>query len=390
MAEKANNHWIPQHHLRLFSDGRRFIHLVSRDSSLIVEGASVKNQCSRHKFYRDVETENRLQELETSHAGVYRAAQQIATGARDEPLRTAENSRLRHALLLQHARTPRYAQVHAHAGDQMALYTYHEHLSSLPPTPRVTATMRAIEEGKASLRGSKARSIANGLDFAARLAPFVADLRLLILHNQTDFPLVLGDAACLFCNQYMRDVDYVGVLGLSTRGLMITMPIDSRSAVLLFDKAVYRAARYEYDRVDLADPHDVEMLNALQVYGAQHCIYFADSSLSPRMQDFVVDRPPNRDDHRASFDVLRPAGPMDGQSSRSELLHTFERQLPVCLDLSFITTRARPPKLNIESPRRLKLFDNAEQNYAPHGLQPLGIDELVRWVESELVVSDGT
>ena len=129
--EAENDRRTPRCHRRLFSGGERCIHLVSRDGTLVVLGASVKGQCARHKLYGDLETENRLQRYENSHALVYRAVQQIAAGSRHEPLRTADAKALRHALLLQHARTPRYAEVHSRSGDQMALYTYHEYLDSL-------------------------------------------------------------------------------------------------------------------------------------------------------------------------------------------------------------------------------------------------------------------
>lgn len=390
MTEKLSQHWVPQYHLRLFSDGKRCIHAVLRDGSRVIEQAGIKGQCARRRFYGDVKTEDWLAGLEMRHAVAYREVLRMACGDRDDPLRTSEDRILRQALAIQRARTPRHAWLFAHSGDQALLYTYREYLGTLPPTRERVARMRAIEQGRASLRGSVARSLASSLEIAAKTVEIISDLRLLVLRNATDTPFLMGDTPCVASNHFMRDIEGVGVIGLSKRGLMLSMPLDSRTHVLLFDGAVYRAARYHVDTVDVSRPGDVSVLNALQVYGAQTCVYFSDLSNREYVRDFVAEHPAGARDHAGGFNVLRPAlGAGGSPAEREELLHMFEPQLPVTLDLSFIQTQILPPNLNIESPRRPKLIEHLENLYMagrPRG--PLGIDELVRVVESEFVVSD--
>jgi hypothetical protein len=387
MGEKLNQHWVPQHHLRLFSDGERYIHLVSRDGSRLVERASVKGQCARPRFYGDIATERRLSDLENRHAVAYRRVVKIARGDRGEPLRTAEERTIREALLLQKARTPRNAQMHADAGDQAILYAYHEYLRTQPHSAKRAAVMRAIEEGRASLPGSESRSLVAALDIASKTVGVITDLRLLILKNTTDTPFVMGDTPCLASNHYMRDVTGVGVVGLSKRGLMISIPLDSRTHVLLFDRAVYRAARCANDVVDVTHEGDVNVLNALQVHGAQECVYFSYSKDRDYVRDFVASHPARSEDHRGGFHVLRSTATQ--LQTRDEILHAYEPQLPVTLALSFLKTQSLPPALDVLSARKPKRVEHLERAYEARDARPTptDMDEIVRLVEAELIVT---
>jgi hypothetical protein len=216
----------------------------------------------------------------------------------------------------------------------------------------------------------------------------LSDLRLLILRNRTDVPFVIGDTPCIASNHYLREFTAVGVLGLSKRGLMLSMPLDSQSYLLLVDHAVYHTPCIPDSNVELTAPGDVATLNSLQVYGSQNCVYFSNQSDSAYVRDFIAVRPPNEDDHLGGFNVLRPER-QAGLDGEGELLHTYEPQLPVDLDLSFIRTQPAPPKLNIQVPRKPRLVEQLEDIYQVRRRQGgLPMDTIVRVVESELVVRD--
>ncbi len=119
LSQKLNHHFVPQYHFRLFTGGKRYIHLASRDGARFVSCASIKGQCARHKFYGNERVENWLSNLESRHAAVYRAVIDIAWNARTTPLSHEENHQLREAILLQRCRTPRNARIYASSIDQM-------------------------------------------------------------------------------------------------------------------------------------------------------------------------------------------------------------------------------------------------------------------------------
>lgn len=389
MSDKLNQHWVPQFHLKLFSNGNRYIHLALRDGTRVAFKTSIKDQCARHLFYGNKKIEDWLSTLESGHAAAYRAVLQIA----DSPsllnfLRKSDDIQLRQALLVQRARTPRHAQVSGNSMDQAALHTYREYLSGLKPNPQRNNVIRAIDEGRASLKNSEFMSLMLALRNACSMVKIIKDLRLLILCNQTNDPFVLGDTPCILSNRYMSDISEHGVLGYATRGLMISLPINSRTQILLIDRAVYRAPYYPSDCVNVTERDDIACLNALQICASPRCIYFSDEAHANYVKGLITQHPPQANDHQGGFNVLRSITPAGGphQASR-EFLHMYEPQLPVTLDLSFIKVLERPSGLNLNSPRKPSIVERMENSIQLNTKsKALGIDELVQWVESELVI----
>ena len=94
---------------------------------------------------------------------------------------------------------------------------------------------------------SEARSLMNGLRFATRMGELVSDLRLLVLRNGTDVPFIMGDTPCLQQPLSSRRRRRGRSRSVIAGAHDYSADFDSRTAVLLLDKAVYRAARFEND-----------------------------------------------------------------------------------------------------------------------------------------------
>jgi Protein of unknown function (DUF4238) len=195
LSQKLNHHFVPQFHFRLFTGGKRYIHLASRNGSRSVRFASVKGQCARHKFYGNEQVEDWLNNLESRHALVYRAVTDIAWNARTATLTDEEDYYLREAILLQRNRTPRSAHLLASSIDQMMLYPYCEYLKTLPSTRERQAIIRAIQRGKATVKNSDFISLMLSLRIVPRTVTAISDLTLLILRNHTTTPFILNRAA---------------------------------------------------------------------------------------------------------------------------------------------------------------------------------------------------
>ena len=271
----------------------------------------------------------------------------------------------------------------------MFLHTYAEYLATLPRTSERSGVLRAIQDGRASLGHSQLISLRQALRIAALDYEVIADLRLLVLRNRTELPFVMGDTPCLASNHYMREVRNVGVLGMAQRGLMLSMPLNRETHVLLLDSGVYRAPGFAHGVVDVSDPDDVEVLNSLQVLGAQECVYFAKLEDGELLAEFVRGRPLAAADHEGGFRVLRPVdGARHGVPQGAEMMLMYEPQLPTTLSLSFVSTPALPPRVDLHVPRRPRVVDRLQKM---HGIgesgAPIPIDDLVRWVEADLVIS---
>jgi len=391
LRQKLNHHFVPQYHFRLFTNGKRYIHLASRDGSHFVHFASVKGQCARHKFYGDERVENWLSSLESGHAAVYRAVIDIAWNGRTT-LSDEEGHHLREAILIQHNRTPRNARIHASSTDQMALYAYCEYLKALPATPERQATIEAIQRGKATVKNSQFISLMFSLQIAARTAAAISDLLLLILRNHTSTPFIMGDAPCVFSNHYMRAIRDSGVLGFMTPGLMAVLPLDSRTQVLLYDAAVYTPDYSSAGCIDIIRIADVSLLNSLQIHSAEENVYFSDVNADTCVRAMLSAHPRILPDHRGGFIIHGPGKILiDGVPSTGEVLHIFEPQLPITLDLSFMSTDSLPPNENPNRPRDPALARQIEQTLGmPSKATPIGMGEFARWVESEIYISGDT
>jgi hypothetical protein len=173
---------------------------------------------------------------------------------------------------------------------------------------------------------------------------------------------------------------------------MIVMPLDSRTQILALDPSVYRIPRSRSRILDVVDASDVDMLNSLQVYAARESVYFSDAGDADYVAELLASHPAGPQDHRGGFNVLRPLGAADaGATQGTEILHTFEPQFPVTLGLSFLRTAAVPPGLDLGRPRRPRVIRKLEQGMGfSKTPSPIGIDEIVKWVESELVVTPDT
>ncbi|MDP2899244.1 MAG: DUF4238 domain-containing protein [bacterium] len=383
---------MPQYHLRLFAGGKRYIHLASRDGSRFVSFASVRGQCARRKFYGNQRVEDWLGRLESRHAAVYRAVVDIAWGVRTSALSEEEHRSLREAILIQRSRTPRKARVVASSIDQMTLYAYCEYLKALPATRERQATITAIERGDVSVKDTQFISLMLSIQTASRAAAAIADLSLLVLRDHTTIPFVMGDTPCVFSNHYMRAIRDSGVLGFVTPGLMAVLPINSRTQVLLYDGAVYTPDYSTAGCIDIFRVADVSLLNALQILSAEENVYFSDLGAQTYLREMFSAHRRSLQDQGGGFAVHKPGGVLiDGVPSRGEVLHVFEPQLPITLDLSFISTASLPPSGTANRARNPELARWVEQALATaSGHSPIEMDDFAKWMESRMNVSDGS
>ena len=271
------------------------------------------------------------------------------------------------------------------------LYAYCEYLKGLPQTPERNTTIEAIQHGAATIGRSVFDSLMLSLRTASRAVEAISDLSLLVLRNHAQVPFIMGDAPCVFSNHYMRTVKGMGVLGYLTPGLAAVLPIDPRTQVLLYDSNVYTPEYSAHGYVDVWRISDVSLLNALQVHSAEENVYFSDWSDQPYVRDLLsAHRSILR--HQQGRFIVHGSGQvlMDGVPNTGEVLHVYEPQLPITLDLSFISTASLPPSENPNRPRDPVL---AQKVIRSLGLadkpSAVGMDDLAEWIESSIDIPGG-
>jgi hypothetical protein len=386
LSRKLNQHFVPQFHLRLFSGDRSFIHLASRNGSRLIRFASIKGQCARHKFYGSTGIEDWLGSLETRHSMAYRDVVRRAWTNQALQLSPEEAHTLREAVLLQRCRTPRAARINAGALDKMMLSTYREHLLTLPQTAQTKITIDAIERGKATLNNTEHESLMNSIMTAFQCVDAISDLSLLILKNHTAFPFLMGDAPCTFSNHYLRMIKDKGVLGFFSKGLMITLPLNNQTQLLLYDPRVYNATYGSDCCLDVINKADVSQLNALQLHSAEQNLYYHDVSSETYIRELLELHRTLLQHHESQY-CLHGIGTMwiDGELNTRDLVQVFEPQLPITPDLSFFRMEPLPRNLNPLEPRRTDVSREVTNRITQPGHNaPFLIAAMARWIEANI------
>jgi hypothetical protein len=388
MSQKLNNHYVPRFHLKLFAAGKSYLSLASRDGKHIVPVASLKKQCARHKFYGNEIIENWLSTLESRHAVAYREAIRIAWDQSGQSLPEIDDSLIRQAVLLQRCRTPRAARINTGALDKMMLSVYREHLLRLPRTIESQIVIDAIERGRAKLLDSEFHSLITSMINGLLAVEAITDLQVAILRNHTSFPFLMGDSPCVFVNHYLRAVKGFGVLGLFSKGLIIGLPLDSRTQLLFFDPAVYKPTQMDGCCIDVIERGDVSRLNAWQLHSAEQNVYFCDVSAQAYIMELLDAHQSLLCYHESQF-YKHPIGSIlvDGKPNSREVVHILEPPLPVTADLTFL--KALPASLDVHpfEPRNADLAKRVQGRTAKPGHdQPLPIEQMAKWLEGNIKI----
>ena len=292
--------------------------------------------------------------------------------------------RLREALLLQHNRTPRRAMLRASSMDQLAMNAFRDYLAAEPRTRENRRLLHDIDAGKVVLEPSEQLAIQHAINAAIESVQLIMDMSLHFVRNRTALPFLLSDSPCLFSNHYKRDIRGIGVAGLTHRGLMIIMPVDPQTAILMLDSAVYHPTLPPI--VDIVNPRDIEVSNTLQVYEAVKCVYFTGLCNADYACKLVADHPRPDNDGMGGFGIV--PGSRDGEDGlTSEVLHVYEPAPPTTLDLSFVLTDPLPNSEDLLRPRCRGLVEQ----FAPRRYfagNSLSIEGLVKWVKPRLVVRE--
>ena len=305
MGSKLNHHFVPQYLFRLFSGGERYIHLVTKPTLRIILGASIKGQCARPKFYRTEELEDELAKLDACHAAAYRAVCREAWSSSRIGLNEADIAGLYGGLMLQRARTPRTATQMADGSDRLILYAFREYVKSLPDDGTRDQILEALDKNQITLVDSEKRALMHSLRIALQDVIGITDLDFAVLRNHTDLPFIFADSPCVFYNRYLYDFESVGVLGFQSPGLMILMPIDPFTQVLLYDGNVYETYNSR-TFVDLIGDSDISQLNALQVHSAKSALYFSFAPHADYVTDLIRAHRPSYKESNSEFLVHAP------------------------------------------------------------------------------------
>jgi len=323
---KRRHHFVPKLYLRAFSTDKlgRQIHVYNLKRGEAFQGASLKDQCYRHRFYgRQDDLEDAFSEMEGLVAPAISRAIERQRGPDNG---SDDHKALVMFVAVQNARTAAAMQ-RVQTMTNLLAEAAHD---GEPPAEWLTSEEEALTLSLYSL---------------PQMMVGLSDLRIhAIIAAEGDQFITSDHPVCRF-NHYCHAVKGTGVLGGVCRGLQIYVPLSPKVGALLFDSGVYKVGKKGTAASSKATAEDTQRLNQLVFLAAHENLYFADWEQRPEIADRIC-AIEKGDSYKA-----RVTEAVEEGNDMSSLLHSYEVQPTLSVSLSFVTVRREA--------RRVPLFDRA-------------------------------
>ena len=367
MANKKNQHFVPQYLFRNFSTDKKSIGVLLRESGKIIETAPIKGQCSKNNFYGSTEIENLFSEIEGEQSTILRKI--LSLKSMKEFIEYYNNSDkenpeininpdiliLLQSILFQKSRTELEANKHREIFGNIVKEMFMREMELQGETNIVKY------KDYFTIDVDMVRTVLMMIKTSAELVDQIMDLSIYILKNKTDTKFIFSDSPVVFYNRYYKGVRLRGVLGLQIPGLMIFYPISHDTCILLLDEGVYTGSLIGNNFFEIENDCDVTSINKLQLHHSLNAIYFSEDMDFKYIKRLWRQQRNSLKKITPNF-VTAPAMDHDGVAM-GDIMHSFEPQIPHTLNLSFLSSnilddssyifRYRDPELVKEAKERL-------------------------------------
>lgn len=330
MGQKSNQHYVPQFYFRFFSNDKKSICVLHRKNGSVFPSASIKGQASRHNFYGGEDIENLLSKLEMEFSAALRKLKDCKN---INEINLDEYHLILQAIIFQRSRT----LTARNKSELMFNKMLKLHLMC-----EINNSTDVSDEEKKSLLSDLENIVANpqyyqGLEITTALQNFgtILDLTPIILVNKTNRPFIFGDSPVVFTNGYYGDVTLRGVLGFQAVGLQIFFPLSPSRVFLLIDSNKYEIKSVKHGNIiNLRELNDVLAINKLQLHSATNAVYFSNIEHQKYIK-YILDIEYIKLKSHVGKVIEAPAFDHSGVSL-GDIVHSFEPQLPIKLNLSFL------------------------------------------------------
>jgi hypothetical protein len=328
MSDRKNHHFVPQFYFRRFSADGKSVCVITKATGKLIAHAPIKSQASKNNFYGSPEIENVLGEIEGECSATLRALTSLSDPS---ALDDEDVSRLLLYIALQRSRTMTARMNGQNFQDKLARLHLEVELNN--STEIDDNTKKVMLENLEHFIADPVQAQQLQMAVAIEAADALRDLHPIILDNKTNRPFVFGDAPVVFYNAYYSKVKLRGVLGFSTPGLLVFLPLSAEKCLMLVDLACYKINRVRNNRVQVREYRDVVALNKLQFHAASNCIYFGDVQYAQYLSEIWKQEQQRFREH-AGIVVEAPGFDARSGEALGEIVHGFEQQLPIQFSLS--------------------------------------------------------
>lgn len=271
MAEHKNQHFVPQHYLRGFSEDGRSIRLYHLGSGKIVARASLRSQCSRNYFYgADRRLENALANIEGADET---ALKQVRASTR-LPTDAESRAALAGIAIILSGRTAK--AIERQRASFLDIVTESARrffrLHNIPAPS--DAEIRSEFATDALPTEASVQSVVD-------LQSVVSDLRMKLLIAPEPDEFITSDHPTVITNQrFYGRTRFPSTSGFAMRGIQVFLPLSPAVCLVQYDGQCYRIGARRRESVSITR-RDTETLNALQLLNCDSAVYFRDESIGP-------------------------------------------------------------------------------------------------------------
>jgi hypothetical protein len=277
MSVNKNQHFLPQHYLRLFStDGGKNIAITILDSLKFVIGP-ISGQCQEDWFYReDGELDLWLKETEDAYGLL------LPEIIETRKLTVEQLMACRFLAVLYCIRTKKATEIHGLFSRRMFFDVVNEGIrtGAVPPPPP-DWSMKTV--GVKGVSGFLVKNI------MIQCFLETCTLQCKLLEPSGSARFITSDHPSVCMNQLMAEEEKRNnrsYTGFSRSGFQLILPLAPTLCLFFFDPKVYKVGNKRESLVRVAD-QDVELVNSLQVQSADRCLYSSQPSTSQAMQNLV-------------------------------------------------------------------------------------------------------
>jgi hypothetical protein len=319
MASNQNQHYVPQCYLRQFSasDSGSAINLFNIDSGKFIQGAPIKNQCSKNYFYGDdLALEKAFQPIEGQYSSVIKQIKSVGYKLSDE-----HREFLKFFWLLQYVRTEA-----ASRRDIELMKGMNEAIGDEAYAYRIELK----EAVKASVRRS------------SQYIDILSDLKVCLLHNKTKLDFITSDDPAILTNRwYLQNARTKGMsFGLGSAGNILLLPLTDKIIMLSYDGHIYNIP-HKNGWINITNQRDVKAINEHQLLNCRANIFVRTPEqarlIAVSFDAIKANKPKFR--HKinyAIFDGVEPNGDTRFKTADKEQFQQHEQSLMNCQKVNII------------------------------------------------------
>lgn len=282
MPEYKNQHYVPKHLLRGWTDNER-LSVYNLDNQQEYPPTSLSNLCSEDYFYGDSEIEQSMDDLEKRHAEII---DKIRTKKSFGVINGVNILHFCTFILLQRERTKQQKQETEGLINNLAKEYIEREIKAGNTDPELSDG-RDILDVLDKTKITHEYPLAFPMFHALIGVNLILDLEVAVIVNTTDEEFVISDHPVVHDNPRFKDRFDRFLSGIQSRGIQIFVPISDQVQIMIYDPAAYTIDYSDLDkrRVVVTSKEVVTGLNDMQMINAFENIFYSTSNQEEKFID---------------------------------------------------------------------------------------------------------